>query len=192
MPTETFSAWRSHPFQEEALARLFALKDRAPESRCWCWWTDQGGSIRWCARSRVWPGGLWKNFWPGPLSLIFPEPVPSGPAAHRGHRDHRGAPTPATGYLPLDRCPGAPHHRHQRQSLVASHLSQRADEVPWEFGEHSGPDPGGGSLVRGIAVYHCGRNQLLIASGRAGRFQRPSWPEIMPELDEFRKGALCE
>ena len=31
VPTETFFGLAVNPFQEEALARLFALKDRAPE-----------------------------------------------------------------------------------------------------------------------------------------------------------------
>ena len=66
VPTETFFGLAVNPFQEEALAASLPSKTGPRKSRCCCWWMGQRCSIRWLGRSRVWPGGLWKNSGPAP------------------------------------------------------------------------------------------------------------------------------
>jgi L-threonylcarbamoyladenylate synthase len=72
VPTETFYGLAVNPFQAEALARLFALKDRAPEKPVLVL-VDGPEMLKQVARQV--PGlarRLMEKFWPGPLTLIFP------------------------------------------------------------------------------------------------------------------------
>jgi L-threonylcarbamoyladenylate synthase len=72
VPTETFFGLAVNPFQEEALARLFALKDRAPEKPVL---VLVDGPRRLPQVVREVPEAarrLMARFWPGPLTLIFP------------------------------------------------------------------------------------------------------------------------
>ena len=72
VPTETFFALAVNPFQAEALVRLFALKDRAPEKPVLVM-VDGPDMLNQVAREV--PGlarRLMEKFWPGPLTIIFP------------------------------------------------------------------------------------------------------------------------
>jgi L-threonylcarbamoyladenylate synthase len=72
VPTETFFGLAVHPFEEEALTRLFALKDRAPEKPVLV--LVDGPEML----GQVAPAGpeaasrLMARFWPGPLTIILP------------------------------------------------------------------------------------------------------------------------
>ena len=176
VPTETFFALAVNPFQAEALVRLFALKDRAPEKPVLVL-VDGPEMLNQVAREV--PGlarRLMEKFWPGPLTIIFPS-LPHLPRLLTG----------GTGTIAV---------RQPRQALtcrliaalgfpITGTSANRAGCRPWHPGGRSGPgvrrspgpDPGGGPLSGGIAVHHCGRNQLPAApgpgrgdsSGRAGR-----------------------
>jgi L-threonylcarbamoyladenylate synthase len=72
VPTETFFGLAVHPLAEEALTRLFALKERAPEKPVLVLvagpeMLDQvAGEVSDLARR------LMEKFWPGPLTIILP------------------------------------------------------------------------------------------------------------------------
>jgi len=71
-PTETFYALAAHPFQGEALARLFALKDREPGKPVLVL-VNGGEMLPQVAREIPGPARrLMEHFWPGPLTLILP------------------------------------------------------------------------------------------------------------------------
>jgi L-threonylcarbamoyladenylate synthase len=71
-PTETVFGLAANPFDESALARLFALKDRLPDKPVLLLIHDPSEldllteSVPQLARD------LMVNFWPGPLTLLFP------------------------------------------------------------------------------------------------------------------------
>lgn len=72
LPTETFYALAAHPFQEAALAALFALKERPPEKPVLLLVADPdmlSGLVERVPEAAV---RLIKEFWPGPLTLILP------------------------------------------------------------------------------------------------------------------------
>uniref|UniRef100_A0A7C3UYN6 L-threonylcarbamoyladenylate synthase n=1 Tax=Desulfobacca acetoxidans TaxID=60893 RepID=A0A7C3UYN6_9BACT len=72
LPTETFYALAAHPFKEEALARLFALKGRAPDKPVLLLVSGLD-MVRLLVRDIPEEGyELMARFWPGPLTLIFP------------------------------------------------------------------------------------------------------------------------
>jgi L-threonylcarbamoyladenylate synthase len=148
VPTETFYGLAVNPFQAEALARLFALKDRAPEKPVLVL-VDGPEMLKQVARKV--PGlarRLMEKFWPGPLTLIFPS-LPHLPRLLTG----------GTGTIAV---------RQPRQALTCRLIAAlgfpitgtsanraggrpgvRADEVAREFGDdldlilEAGPCPGG-------------------------------------------------
>jgi L-threonylcarbamoyladenylate synthase len=72
VPTETFYALAAHPFQAEALSRLFALKDRSLEKPVLVL-VNGREMLNQVAREVPAPARrLMEKFWPGPLTLIFP------------------------------------------------------------------------------------------------------------------------
>jgi L-threonylcarbamoyladenylate synthase len=72
VPTETYYALAAHPFQAEALSRLFALKDRSLEKPVLVL-VDGREMLDQVAREVPGPARrLMEKFWPGPLTLIFP------------------------------------------------------------------------------------------------------------------------
>jgi L-threonylcarbamoyladenylate synthase len=72
VPTETYYALAAHPFQAEALSRLFTLKDRALEKPVLVL-VDGWEMLNQVAREVPAPARrLMEKFWPGPLTLIFP------------------------------------------------------------------------------------------------------------------------
>jgi L-threonylcarbamoyladenylate synthase len=148
VPTETFYGLAVNPFQAEALARLFALKDRAPEKPVLVL-VDGPEMLHQVARQV--PGlarRLMEKFWPGPLTLIFPS-LPHLPRLLTG----------GTGTIAV---------RQPRQALTCGLIAAlgfpitgtsanraggrpgvQADEVAREFGDgldlilEAGPCPGG-------------------------------------------------
>jgi L-threonylcarbamoyladenylate synthase len=72
VPTDTFYALAANPFQEAALSRLFALKQRAPEKPVLLL---VDGPVMLAQLAREVPNlarRLLDRFWPGPLTIIFP------------------------------------------------------------------------------------------------------------------------
>lgn len=72
LPTETFYALAADPFEEEALARLFALKERTLDKPVLLLVSgpDMVLSVARDIPKRA--SDLMAQFWPGPLTLIFP------------------------------------------------------------------------------------------------------------------------
>jgi L-threonylcarbamoyladenylate synthase len=72
LPTETFYALAAHPFEEEALARLFSLKGRTPDKPVLLLVSgpDMVSSVAQNIPPRAYD--LMGKFWPGPLTLIMP------------------------------------------------------------------------------------------------------------------------
>ena len=176
VPTETFFGLAVNPFQEEALARLFALKDRSPEKPVLLL-VDGPEMLNQVAREVPdLARRLMEKFWPGPLTIIFPS-LPHLPRLLTGGTGTIAVRQPRQPLTcRLIAALGFPHHRYQRQSRrwPAWHPGGRSGPG---VRRSPGPDPGGGPLSRGIAVHHCERNQLPTApgpgrgdsSGRAGR-----------------------
>jgi L-threonylcarbamoyladenylate synthase len=148
VPTETFFGLAVHPFQEEALDRLFALKGRAPEKPVL---VLVDGPARLPQVVREVPAvatRLMARFWPGPLTIIF-----------LGHPHLSRRLTGGTGTI------GVRQPRHALTCRLISALGHpitgtsanrsgrppltRAAEVAQEFGEgvdlilEAGPCPGG-------------------------------------------------
>jgi L-threonylcarbamoyladenylate synthase len=72
VPTDTFYALAANPFQEAALSRLFALKQRAPEKPVLLL-VDGQTMLKQLAREIPHLARrLMEKFWPGPLTLVFP------------------------------------------------------------------------------------------------------------------------
>ncbi len=72
IPTETFYALAVDPFQEQALGRLFALKER-PIEKAVLLLVASPGMLSQVVREVPQPGQeLILRFWPGPLTLILP------------------------------------------------------------------------------------------------------------------------
>jgi L-threonylcarbamoyladenylate synthase len=192
VPTETFFGLAVNPFQEEALARLFALKDRAPEKPVLLL---VDGPERLNQVAREVPGlarRLMEKFWPGPLTIIFPG-LPHLPRQLTG-----GAGTIAV--------------RQPRQALTCRLIAAlgfpitgtsanraggrpgvRADEVAREFGDHldlileAGPCPGG--LPSTIVDVTTSTPRLV----RAGAIPAAELAEIIPKLERIpARGAPGE
>jgi len=72
LPTETFYALAAHPFQEEALGRLFTVKGRTPDKPVLLLVSspDMVASVAQVVPDSAYD--LMAKFWPGPLTLILP------------------------------------------------------------------------------------------------------------------------
>jgi L-threonylcarbamoyladenylate synthase len=182
VPTETFFGLAVNPFQEEALNRLFALKDRAPEKPVL---VMVAGPEMLNQVAREVPGParrLMEKFWPGPLTIIFPS------LPHLPRRLTAGSGTIGV--------------RQPRQSLTCRLIAAlghpitgtsanragcrpcvRAEEVAREFGEgvdlilDAGPCPGG--LPSTIVDVTSSPPRLV----RAGAIPPAALAEIMPEIE---------
>lgn len=192
VPTETFYALAVNPFQAEALVRLFALKDRAPEKPVLVL-VDGPEMLHQLAREvPSLARRLMEKFWPGPLSIIFPG-LPHLPRRLTGGtgtiavRQPRQALTcrliAALGF-PIT---GTSANRAGGRPLV------RADEVAREFGDHldlileAGVCPGG---LPSTIVDVTGALPRLV---RAGAVPTAELAEFMPELEQFpAKGASVD
>jgi L-threonylcarbamoyladenylate synthase len=148
LPTETFYALAAHPFEEEALARLFTLKGRRSDKPVLLL-VSGPDMVAAVARDISKPAfDLMAQFWPGPLTLILParpglSPGLTGGRNSVGLRQPRQEVTcrliaalgfPVTG-TSANRAGQAPF--------------TKADEVAHEFGDDlalildAGPCPGG-------------------------------------------------
>jgi len=192
VPTETFFGLAVNPFQEEALARLFALKDRAPEKPVLVL-VDGPEMLKQVAREV--PGlarRLMEKFWPGPLTIIFPSlcNLPrrliggDGTIAVRQPRRELTCRLIAALGFPIT---GTSANRAGGRPLA------RAEEVAREFGDHldlileAGPCPGG--LPSTIVDITKVPPRLV----RAGAVPTAELAEIMPELERIpAKGAPGE
>jgi len=189
VPTETFYALGVNPFQEEALDRLFALKDRAPEKPVLLL-VDGPGRLNQVAREVPdLARRLMKKFWPGPLTIIFPS------LTHLPRRLTGGTGTIAV--------------RQPRQALTCRLIAAlgfpitgtsanraggrpgiRADQVAREFGDHldlileAGPCPGG---LPSTIVDVTSLPPRLV---RAGAIAAAELAGIMPELISCPADAL--
>ena len=184
VPTETFFGLAVNPFQEEALDRLFALKDRAPEKPVLVL-VDGPGMLNQVVREV--PGlarRLMENFWPGPLTIILPS------LSHLSRRLTAGTGTiavrqprqPLTCRLitalghPIT---GTSANRSGRPPLVG------AAEVAEEFGEgvdlilDAGPCPGG---LPSTIVDVTGASLRLV---RTGAISPVALAEIIPEPERI-------
>jgi L-threonylcarbamoyladenylate synthase len=72
VPTETFYALAAHPLDEVALARLFAVKGRAPEKPVLLLVSDCKMLPQVAREVPEVASRLLARFWPGPLTLILP------------------------------------------------------------------------------------------------------------------------
>jgi L-threonylcarbamoyladenylate synthase len=182
VPTETFFGLAVNPFQEEALVRLFALKDRAPGKPVLLLVHGPEMLNQVAREVPDLAQRLMEKFWPGPLSIIFP----SQPHLHRRL-------TGGTGTIAV---------RQPRQELTCRLIAAlgfpitgtsanraggqpgiRADEVAREFGNHldlilaAGPCPGG--LPSTIVDVTNSPPRLV----RAGAIPPAELAEIIPELE---------
>jgi L-threonylcarbamoyladenylate synthase len=181
VPTETFFGLAVNPFQEEALSRLFALKDRAPEKPVL---VLVAGPEMLAQVVREVPEAatrLMARFWPGPLTIIFPS-LPHLPRLLTGGNGTIGVRQPrqsltcrlitALGH-PIT---GTSANRTGCRPLV------RAAEVAREFGDgvdlilDAGPCPGG--LPSTIVDVTTSSPRLV----RTGAIPPAELAEIIPEL----------
>lgn len=72
LPTETFYALAAHPYQEQALEGLFALKERPPDKAVLLLVANPEMLPSLVAEIPEAAAALIKAFWPGPLTLILP------------------------------------------------------------------------------------------------------------------------
>ena len=182
VPTDTFFGLAANPFQEEALDRLFALKDRSPEKPVLLL-VDGPEMLNQVAREV--PDAarrLMEKFWPGPLTIILPS-LPHLPRRLTAGTGTIGVRQPlqsltcrlitALGH-PIT---GTSANRSGRPPLV------RGAEVAEEFGEgvdlilEAGPCPGG--LPSTIVAVTNSPPRLV----RAGAISPAALAEIMPEIE---------
>jgi len=184
VPTDTFYALAVNPFQEEALDRLFALKDRAPGKPVLVM-VDGAEMLPQVVRVIPEAGKrLMVRFWPGPLTIIFPS-LPhlprlltggTGTIAVRQPRQELTCRLIAALGFPIT---GTSANRAGCRPLV------RADEVAREFGDHldlileAAPCPGG--LPSTIVDVTKSPGRLV----RAGAIPPAEVAEIMPELERI-------
>jgi len=184
VPTETFFGLAVNPFQEEALNRLFALKDRALEKPVLVL-VDGPEMLHQIVREVPGPARrLMDKFWPGPLTLIFPSQpqlprLLTGGTGTIGVRQPRQALTcrlitalgqPITG-TSANRTGRPPH--------------LRAVEVAWEFGDgvdlilEAGACPGG--LPSTIVDVTSSPPRLV----RGGAISPAELTKIMPDIQRI-------
>ncbi len=181
VPTDTFYALAANPFQEAALSRLFALKQRAPEKPVLLL-VDGQAMLKQLVREVPNPArGLMEKFWPGPLTLILPS-LPHLPRLLTAGTGTIGVRHPrhvltcrlitALGY-PIT---GTSANRSGRPPLT------RADEMVREFGDDvdlildAGNCPGG--LPSTIVDVSSSPPRLI----RAGAIPAAELAEIVPEI----------
>jgi L-threonylcarbamoyladenylate synthase len=182
VPTETFYALAAHPFQGEALARLFALKGRPLEKPVLLLVATPEMLPQVAREVPDLARRLVAAFWPGPLTLILParEDLPallSGGTGTVGVRQPRQAVTCqliASLGFPVT---GTSANRSGQRPLTL------AGEVAREFGEEvslildTGPCPGGPPST----VVDVSRRPARLL--RPGAITAASLKEFIPELE---------
>jgi|UniRef100_A0A7V6A1J6 L-threonylcarbamoyladenylate synthase len=181
LPTDTFYGLAAHPFQEEALARLFRLKGRKPDKAVLL--LVSGADMVSALAREIPPVAceLMREFWPGPLTLILPAKPDLSPRL-TGHSDGVGVRQPrqevtcrliaALGF-PVT---GTSANRAGRPALT------KAEQVAGEFGDdlalilEAGPCPGG--LPSTIVAVNVDPPRLV----RAGAVPAGKIRTIVPEL----------
>jgi L-threonylcarbamoyladenylate synthase len=181
LPTDTFYALGAHPFKEEALVSLFALKGRPPGKPVLLLVTGPEMLLQVVREVPPLARKLMAIFWPGPLTLVLPaRPELSlfvtGGTGKVGVRQPR---QPVTCRL-LDAL-GFPLTGTSANRAGQSPLT-RAGEVAREFGEmvplilDAGDCPGGEPST---LVEATGPQPRLL---RAGAVPRERLAEIVPEI----------
>ena len=181
LPTETFYALAVQPFQEKALARLFALKERPLGKPVLVLVANPEMLPRVAREVPELARRLMAQFWPGPLTLILPA-RPELPRLITGDTDTVGVRQPRQGVtcrllaglgLPVT---GTSANRAGHKPLT------RAAEVLREFGEavplivDAGPCPGG---LPSTIVDLSGSPPRLV---RPGAIETASLLEFIPEM----------
>ena len=181
VPTETFYGLAVDPFQEEALVRLFNLKDRPPEKPVLVLVDGQEMLAPLVQEVPEVAARLMARFWPGPLTIIFPS-RPQLPWRLTGGTGTIGVRQPRQNItcrlitalkFPIT---GTSANRAGCRPCV------RAAEVAREFGEQldlildAGPCPGG--LPSTIVDVTKASPRLV----RDGAIPAAELAEIMPEL----------
>jgi L-threonylcarbamoyladenylate synthase len=189
-PTETFYALAANPFQAEALARLFALKDRSPEKPVLVMVAGPAMLPQVVREIPEVATRLMARFWPGPLTIIFPS-LPHLPRLLTGGTGTIGVRQPRQSLT----CRLITALGHPITGTSANQAGQRplvrAEEVAREFGNQlelileAGPCPGG--LPSTIVDVTQATPHLV----RAGAISTVELAEFMPELERIsaRRGA---
>lgn len=181
LPTDTFYALAAHPFKEEALARLFALKER-PSEKPLLLLVAAPEMLSQVAREVPEAAArLLARFWPGPLTIILPArpdlpPLLTGGTGTVGVRQPRQPITcrlMATLGFPVT---GTSANRSGQAPLL------RAAEVAREFGAaldlilDAGPCPGG----QPSTIVDASRTPARLV--RPGAIPAALLAEVLPEL----------
>ncbi len=148
VPTETFYALAVNPFREDALARLFALKERSPAKPVLLLVSSREMLLQVARKVPELAGRLMDRFWPGPLTLILPARA-GLPGLLTGGTDTIGVRRPRQDVtLRLVTALGFPVTGTSANRAGRPPLTRAAD-VAAEFGEgvdlilDAGPCPGG-------------------------------------------------
>jgi L-threonylcarbamoyladenylate synthase len=189
-PTETFYALAANPFQAEALARLFALKDRSPEKPVLVMIAGPAMLPQVVREIPEVATRLMARFWPGPLTIIFPS-LPHLPRLLTGGTGTIGVRQPRQSLT----CRLITALGHPITGTSANRAGQRplvwAEEVAREFGNQldlildAGPCPGG--LPSTIVDVTQAAPRLV----RAGAISTVELAEFMPELERISARGGC-
>ncbi len=187
VPTDTYYALAAHPFKEEALTRLFALKQR-PGGKPILLLVATQEMVSQVAREVPEVGRrLMARFWPGPLTIILPArpelpQLVTGGTGTVGVRQPRHAITcdlvAALGW-PVT---GTSANRAGQPALT------RATEVEEQFGEEvdlildAGPCPGGQPST--VVDVSCTPPRLV----RPGATPTAGLVELIPKMQQLREG----
>jgi L-threonylcarbamoyladenylate synthase len=184
VPTDTFYALAANPFQEAALSRLFALKQRPPEKPVLLlvdglpMLEQLAGQVPHPARR------LMERFWPGPLTIILPS-LPHLPRLLTASTGNIGVRQP--GHLITRRLITALGYPVTGTSANLSGRPPltRSARVAEEFGEQvdlileAGDCPGG---LPSTIVDVSGSFPRLV---RSGAVTTGKLAEVVPEIEPF-------
>lgn len=181
VPTESFYALAVNPFQEAALSRLFAVKQRPPENPVLLLVDGQAMLTQVVAAIPDAARRLMARFWPGPLTIIFPSHphLPHLITAGTGTVGVRQPRHPLTcrlitalGY-PIT---GTSANRSGRPPLT------RAAEVAREFGDEVDLILDAGDCPGGLPSTIIDTSRSLPRLVRAGAVPAAQLAEVVPEI----------
>ncbi len=190
VPTETFYGLAVHPFREEALSRLFALKARAPEKPVLVLVDGPEMLAQVVREVPEVATRLMARFWPGPLTIIFPS-LPRLPRRLTGGTGTIGVRQPRQRLtcrlitelgFPVT---GTSANRSDRPPLA------RAADVAREFGEEVDLILDAGSCPGGLPSTIVDVTSSLPRLVRPGAIAPAELAEIMPEMESVpnKRGA---